>query len=198
MRGGFPTRSLVLSFISHSSIRTAMRFQWLLFALALVGMTALSAQAQDVQADTSAVEPDTTALDEADAQAASPRSRTVISTPEAPAAIGPYSQAIQVGNTVYCSGQIGLNPETNQLVAGGVGTELRQAMNNIRMVLRAAGYTLEDIVYTQIFLTDINDYEQVNQVYGSYFFQNPPARAVVEVSALPAGASIEIAVTAAK
>jgi len=175
-----------------------MRFQRFLFVLVLVGMTALSAQAQDVQADTSAVDPDTTALDEAAMQSTSSQTRTVISTSEAPSAIGPYSQAIQVGHTIYCSGQIGLNPETGQLVAGGVGTELRQAMNNIRMVLREAGYTLEDIAYTQIFLTDINDYEQVNQVYGSYFFEDPPARAVVEVSALPAGASIEIAVTAAK
>jgi 2-iminobutanoate/2-iminopropanoate deaminase len=71
-------------------------------------------------------------------------------------------------------------------------------MNNIRAVLREAGYTLEDIAYTQIFLTDIDDYESVNQVYGSYFFEEPPARAVVEVSALPAGASIEVAVTAVK
>jgi 2-iminobutanoate/2-iminopropanoate deaminase len=169
-------------------------------ALFLTGAMALPAQAQDLQADATPASSDTTAAEEASPVASqTPQAtRTVITAPDAPSAIGPYSQAIQVGNTIYCSGQIGINPDTNQLVAGGVGTELRQAMNNIRAVLREAGYTLEDIAYTQIFLTDINDYESVNQVYGSYFFENPPARAVVEVSALPAGANVEVSVTAVK
>jgi 2-iminobutanoate/2-iminopropanoate deaminase len=171
-----------------------------LFALLLLGAMALPVQAQDLQADATPADPETTAVEgaPATAQEQAARTRTVITAPDAPSAIGPYSQAIQIGNTIYCSGQIGLNPETSQLVVGGVGTELRQAMNNIRAVLREAGYTLEDIAYTQIFLTDMSDYELVNQVYGSYFFEAPPARAVVEVAALPAGARIEIAVTAVK
>lgn len=124
--------------------------------------------------------------------------RSVISTLDAPAAIGPYSQAIQVGNVLYCSGQIGIDPGTNLLVQGGIGSETRQVMNNLRMVLKAAGYSFDDVVSAQIFMTDLDQYETMNQVYQSYFFDAPPARSTMEVARLPRGASIEIVMTAAK
>ena len=171
-----------------------MRCQRLFLSLVLVGMIALPARAQDVQADAG----DAGDPEDGSEQVAPAGARTVITASDAPPAMGPSSQAIQVGNTIYCSGQIGIDPETDELVAGGTGTELRQAMNNLRTILREAGYTLEDIAYAQIFLTDMGEYETVNQVYGSYFYEPPPARSVVEVSDLPTGASVKIAATAVK
>ena len=100
----------------------------------------------------------------------------VISTDKAPQALGPYSQAIVAGNTVYCSGQIAINPATGELVLENIEAEAEQVMNNIGAVLEAAGCTYANVVKTTIFATDINDFAAVNGVYGKYFQVNPPAR----------------------
>ena len=116
----------------------------------------------------------------------------IISTPEAPAAVGPYSQAVRVGSTIYCAGQIPLDPKSGQIVSGGIDAQTRRVLDNITAVLKAEGLTFENIVKTTIFLTDLGDFQTVNEVYGSYFKQAPPARSTVQVSALPKGARIEI------
>lgn len=118
--------------------------------------------------------------------------RSIISTDKAPAAVGPYSQAIRLGNMVYTAGQIPLDPATGQLVAGGVEAETQQVMENLSQVLAAAGSDLADVVKTTIFITDINDFGLVNQVYGQFFTAAPPARSTVQVAALPLGAQVEI------
>ena len=122
----------------------------------------------------------------------------VISTDKAPQALGPYSQAIVAGNTVYCSGQIAINPATGELVLENIEAEAEQVMNNIGAVLEAAGCTYANVVKTTIFATDINDFAAVNGVYGKYFQVNPPARSFVQVVALPKGVHVEIEVVAVK
>ena len=116
-----------------------------------------------------------------------------IETANAPAAIGPYSQAIQAGNLVFLSGQIPLDPVTGEIVAGGIEEQTRQVMNNLRAVLGAAGSDFADLVKTTIFLTDLNDFAVVNAIYGECFAGAiPPARATVQVAALPKGVKVEI------
>ncbi len=115
-----------------------------------------------------------------------------IETNSAPAAIGPYSQAIDDGETVYCSGQIGLEPASGRLVEGGVEAEMRHAMANLRAVLDAAGLGFDAIVKTTIYVTDLADFEIVNRIYGEHFEPPYPARATVQVAALPRGARVEI------
>lgn len=127
-----------------------------------------------------------------------PLDRQVISTDAAPEAIGPYSQAIRAGNTLYCSGQIGLDPETGSLVTGGIEAETRQALDNLRAVLQSADFSMHNVVRTQVFLADLDDYAAMNEVYGTYFEDAPPARAAVQAAGLPAGAQVEIVVTARK
>lgn len=128
-----------------------------------------------------------------------PRERRVIASDEAPAAIGPYSQAIQVGTTLYLAGQIGLDPATGALVEGGIAAETRQAMDNLQAVLNEAGFTMADVVEAQVFLADLNEYGAMNEVYGAYFeAAPPPARAAVQVARLPRDARVEIKLTAAK
>ncbi len=124
--------------------------------------------------------------------------REVISTPNAPAAIAPYSQGIRVGNTLYVSGQIGVDPATREFVAGGIAEQTHQVIKNIQAVLEAAGYSLEEVVQSQVFLSDINNYAAMNEVYGSYFKNAPPARAALQVARLPKDALIEILVVAVK
>lgn len=124
--------------------------------------------------------------------------RQVISTDAAPDAIGPYSQAIQAGNTIYCSGQIGIDPETGNLVTGGTAAETRQAMDNLQAVLEEANASMSDVVQTKVFVSDLDDYGAMNEVYASYFEEAPPARAAVQADSLPAGAQVEIMVTAVK
>ena len=124
--------------------------------------------------------------------------RRVIATDAAPAAIGPYSQAVQVGRTLYLAGQIGLNPATGALVEGGIEAETRQAMDNLQAVLEAAGFSMDDVVEAQVFLADLNEYGAMNEVYGSYFEEMPPARAAVQVARLPRDARVEIKLTAAQ
>jgi 2-iminobutanoate/2-iminopropanoate deaminase len=122
--------------------------------------------------------------------------KKIISTSEAPAAIGPYSQAARSGNFLFCSGQIPLDPKSGQIVSGDIATQTRRVLDNIGAVLKADGVAFENIVKTTIFLTDLGDFQTVNEIYGSYFKQQPPARSTVQVSALPKGAKIEIEVIA--
>ena len=123
--------------------------------------------------------------------------KKIISTSEAPAAIGPYSQAVRSGNFLFCSGQIPLDPKSGQIVSGDIATQTRRVLDNIGAVLKAEGLTFENIVKTTIFLTDLADFQTVNEIYGSYFKQQPPARSTVQVSALPKGANVEIEIIAA-
>jgi 2-iminobutanoate/2-iminopropanoate deaminase len=116
----------------------------------------------------------------------------IISTNEAPGAIGPYSQAVRSGSFLFCSGQIPLDPKSGQIVSSDITAQTRRVLDNIAAVLRADGLTFDNVVKTTIFLTDLGDFQTVNEIYGSYFKQDPPARSTVQVSALPKGAKIEI------
>ncbi len=120
--------------------------------------------------------------------------REVISTKEAPAAVGPYSQAIKIsgGALLFCSGQIGLDPSTGELVGQGAAVQCRQVMENLKVLLQAAGADLSAVVKTTIYLADINDFAAVNDIYGEYFEADPPARATAESAHLPKGARVEI------
>ncbi len=118
--------------------------------------------------------------------------KKIISTNEAPAAIGPYSQAVRSGRFLFCSGQIPLDSKSGQIVSGDIAAQTRRVLDNIAAVLRAEGLTFDNVVKTTIFLTDLGDFQTVNEIYGSYFKQDPPARSTVQVSALPKGAKIEI------
>jgi 2-iminobutanoate/2-iminopropanoate deaminase len=118
--------------------------------------------------------------------------RTAISTPQAPAAIGPYSQAIRADGYLFCSGQLGLDPATGELVAGGVAAQAEQSLRNLGAVLESAGLTFSDVVKTTIFLADIADFATVNAVYGRFVTDPPPARSTVAVAALPKGGRVEI------
>jgi len=122
--------------------------------------------------------------------------RTAISTTQAPAAIGPYSQAIRADGYLFCSGQLGLDPATGDFVAGDVGAQAEQALRNLGAVLEAAGLTFEDVVKTTIFLADMADFAAVNGVYGRFVTDPPPARSTVAVAALPKGGRVEIEATA--
>jgi 2-iminobutanoate/2-iminopropanoate deaminase len=122
--------------------------------------------------------------------------KKIISTQEAPAALGPYSQAVRVGSTVYCAGQIPLDPKTGEIVSGGIEIQTRRVLDNITAVLKAEGLTFADIVKTTIFLMDLGDFQKMNEIYGSYFNQEPPARSTVQVAGLPKGARVEIEVIA--
>ena len=122
--------------------------------------------------------------------------KKIISTSDAPAAVGPYSQAVRVGSTIYCAGQIPLDPKSGQIVAGGVDVQTRRVLDNITAVLKAEGLTFDHIVKTTIFLMDLGDFQTVNEIYGSYFKGQPPARSTVQVAGLPKGARVEIEVIA--
>jgi 2-iminobutanoate/2-iminopropanoate deaminase len=122
--------------------------------------------------------------------------RTAISTTQAPAAIGPYSQAIRADGYLFCSGQLGLDPATGDFVAGDVGAQAEQALRNLGAVLEAAGLTFGDVVKTTIFLADMADFAAVNGVYGRFVTNPPPARSTVAVAALPMGGRVEIEATA--
>ncbi|SIR73394.1 2-iminobutanoate/2-iminopropanoate deaminase [Mucilaginibacter lappiensis] len=123
---------------------------------------------------------------------------TIINTNNAPAPIGPYSQATAAGNFVFVSGQIPLNPVTGELVTTGITDEAVMVMENIKAILTEAGIGFGNIVKTSIFLTDMGNFGQVNEVYGKYFTANFPARETVQVSALPKGVNVEISVIAVK
>ena len=118
--------------------------------------------------------------------------RVRVEATEAPAAIGPYSQALVVGPWVWCSGQIPLDPATGQLVSGPIEVQARRVLENLSAVLQAAGSDLDRVVKTTVFLTDLGDFAALNAVYAEYFGQTPPARSTVQVAALPRGARLEI------
>jgi 2-iminobutanoate/2-iminopropanoate deaminase len=115
-----------------------------------------------------------------------------VSTPQAPAAIGPYSQAVEQQGVVYCSGQIGLDPASGQLVAGGTAVEAERVLENLKAVLAAAGLGFEHVVKVTIYLVDLADFATVNDIYARYVREPYPARATVVVAALPRGARVEI------
>lgn len=118
-------------------------------------------------------------------------SKTVIQTDQAPAAVGPYSQAIHMGNLLFTAGQLGIDPSSKQLVEG-VEAQTRQALENIKAILTAAGASLEQIVKTTVFLQDMNDFAAMNAIYATYFPNDPPARSTVQVAKLPMGGLVEI------
>lgn len=127
-----------------------------------------------------------------------PITREVIIAPDAPKAIGPYSQAIRVGNTLYLAGQLGMVPETGAFAEGGIEAQSRQALENLKAVLTTAGFTFEDVVQCQVFVTDMNNYPVFNGIYAEYFEKDFPARGVVEVSRLPKDGLVEIMMVAVK
>jgi 2-iminobutanoate/2-iminopropanoate deaminase len=122
--------------------------------------------------------------------------RSVISTPAAPAAIGPYSQAVRAGGFVFTAGQVALVPGTKELAPGGVGPQTRQALVNLQSVLEAAGTDLSRVVKTTVFLTDMANFAAMNEVYGEFFRKDAPARSTVAVKQLPLNALVEIEVVA--
>lgn len=124
--------------------------------------------------------------------------KEVISTENAPAAVGPYSQAIGIGDLVYTAGQVPLDRNTGELVGGGVQEQAQQALDNLKAVLEAAGSSLENVVKTTVFLQNMSDYGAVNEVYSRYFGDNAPARSAVAVAALPLGALVEIEAVAVR
>ncbi|MBE6271267.1 MAG: RidA family protein [Prevotella ruminicola] len=124
--------------------------------------------------------------------------KKVISTPQAPAAIGPYSQAVQVGNLVFTSGQIPIDPATGQFAEGGIKEQTRQSLTNVKAILEEAGLSLSSVVKTTVFLADMADFADMNAVYAEFFAEPFPARSAVAVKTLPKGALVEIEVIAEK
>ncbi len=123
--------------------------------------------------------------------------KTIISTDKAPKAVGPYSQAVQAGHLLFCSGQIPIDPVTNELISGGVEKQTQRVMENLQEVLEAAGSSLEQVLKATIYVTDMNTYSLVNEVYGSFFDkEKAPARECVEVSRLPKDVLVEVSVIA--
>ena len=118
--------------------------------------------------------------------------KKIVHTDKAPAAIGPYSQAVRIGNLVYTAGQIALDPATMEIVGGGIEAETRQVLNNLKQVLEAANSGLKYVVKTTVFLQDMGEFAKMNAVYAEFFPENPPARSAVEVAALPKGVAVEI------
>ena len=122
--------------------------------------------------------------------------KKVISTSKAPAAIGPYSQAIQIGNLVYTSGQLPIDPLTGQFAPGGIKEQTRQSLTNVQAILEVAGLTMANVVKTTVFMADMNDFADMNGVYAEFFSEPFPARSAVAVKTLPKGALVEIEVVA--
>jgi len=118
--------------------------------------------------------------------------KEVITTDQAPKAIGPYSVGIKAGMFVYTAGQLGIDPKTGDLVSGGIEAETRQVMQNLQNILLAAGSSMNQVVKTTVFLRDMKDFTVMNAIYGTYFTEKPPARSTVQVAALPKGGAVEI------
>ena len=124
--------------------------------------------------------------------------KSIVYSTNAPSAIGPYSQAVQAGNMLYLSGQIAIDPGTQELIDGDVGDETKRVMQNIEALLEASGFTFANIVKTSVFLSDMKHFALVNEIYGSYFQSDFPARETVAVLGLPKNVNVEISVTAYK
>jgi 2-iminobutanoate/2-iminopropanoate deaminase len=118
--------------------------------------------------------------------------REIIKTDRAPKAIGPYSAGVKTNSFIFTAGQLGIIPETGNIVEGGIENETRQSLQNIQQILKAAGSSLSQVVKTTVFLRDMNEFAQMNTVYAEFFKENPPARSTVQVAALPKGAAVEI------
>ena len=124
--------------------------------------------------------------------------KTIIETSQAPAPIGPYSQAVLSGNTLYTSGQIAFNPETGDLVMSSIEEETHQVMNNVKALLEKAGMTFDHVIKTSIFISDMDNFGRINEIYGQYFTADFPARETVEVARLPKDVNVEISMIAVK
>ena len=124
--------------------------------------------------------------------------KRIITTPNAPAAIGPYSQAIEIEGTLYISGQIALDPTTSKVVDGGISEQTEQVMKNIGAILQEAGYNYSDVVKSTCLLSNMTNFKAMNEVYGRYYAENPPARAAFAVKELPLGVMVEIETIAMK
>ncbi len=124
------------------------------------------------------------------------KEKEVIVAPKAPKALGPYSAALKVGDFIYCSGQTGLNSETNELVDGGLEAQTRQVLGNLKNVLEAAGTDLSHVVKTTVFLKDMADFQKMNAIYGEFFTENFPARSTIQVAGLPKNGLVEIELVA--
>lgn len=124
--------------------------------------------------------------------------KKIIKTSKAPGAIGPYSQAVEMANTLYISGQLPVDVETGKIVEGGIKEQTEMVLKNIGEILKAAGYTFEDVVKSTVLLSDINNFKDMNEVYGSIYTVNPPARAAYQVAKLPLNSMIEIETIAVK
>jgi 2-iminobutanoate/2-iminopropanoate deaminase len=118
--------------------------------------------------------------------------KKIISTNEAPAAVGPYSQAVRAGSMVFCAGQIPLDPKSGQIVSQDVAEQTRRVLDNLTAVLKSERLTLSDVVKTTVFVTDLADFQTINEIYAKYFSTQPPARSTVQVAALPKAARVEI------
>lgn len=124
--------------------------------------------------------------------------KRIIKTDSAPAAIGPYSQAVEINGTLYISGQVAIDPVTGKLVEGDIKVQTQQVMKNIEAILKAAGYSFVEVVKSTCLLTDMANFKAMNEVYGQYYFENQPARAAFAVKELPLGALVEIETVAVK
>lgn len=122
--------------------------------------------------------------------------RQVLSSDRIPPAVGPYSQAVRAGQLIFCSGVIGLDPETKKLVDGALEDEVRRVMDNLRTLLEDCGSSLDNVVKTTVFLVDMGQFQAMNGVYAQYFGDEPPARSTIQVAALPLGARVEVEATA--
>ncbi len=127
-----------------------------------------------------------------------PMSKSVIKTSNAPEPIGPYSQAVLVGNTLYCSGQIAIDPKNGQMVQNNIKEETKMVLENIKALLNEAGMDFSNVVKSSIFISDMNQFSEINEVYGSYFTEPYPARETVQVARLPKDANVEISIIAVK
>lgn len=124
--------------------------------------------------------------------------KRIISTTAAPGAIGPYSQAVEANGTLYISGQVGIDPATGKMIEGGITEQTTQVLKNIRAILTAAGYTLNDVVKSTVLLSDMSDFKAMNEVYAQFYSSDQPARAAFAVKGLPLGALVEIETVAVK
>lgn len=124
--------------------------------------------------------------------------KQVVSSPDAPAAIGPYSQAIQHGGTLYLAGQLPMDAKTKQISAGSIEEQTKLVLENLKAVLTAAGMTMDNVVSTSVFMKDLNEFPKMNEVYATFFKDKPPARATIQAARLPRDVSIEISAIAAK
>lgn len=125
-------------------------------------------------------------------------SKSVVYSPQAPEPIGPYSQAVLAGNMLFISGQIAIQKSSGNLITGNIEDETTQVMINLNEILKAAGFTFNNVVKSTIFLKDMNNFPKINEIYGQYFLENPPARETVEVSRLPKDVNVEISCIAVK